>query len=167
MQDKPIEIAPFVKLLDEHEVRYVIIGGIAMMLHGSAHVTYDVDFAVARDLGNISKIVAALKPLHPKLRGVPDEVPFVLDERALKNVMNLTLDTDWGALDLLGDVPGVNGFEQLWGNSVAIEVEGVNVRVASLEDLLKMKRAANRTKDQNHILELEGIQRVRDEAATD
>ena len=161
MLAKPIEIAPFVKLLDENSVRYVVIGGIAMMLHGSAHVTQDVDFAVARDSKNLSSLAVALAPLHPKLRGISEDVPFMLDERMLKNTANLTIDTDWGALDILGDVSGVKSFDELWQNSVTLELEGVQVRVASLEDLIRMKRAANRLKDQNHLLELESLLRLK------
>lgn len=161
MLEQPIEIAPFVKQLDEHAVRYVVIGGIAMVLQGCAHVTGDVDFAVARDPDNLRSLVLALAHIHPKLRGAPPDIPFILDERLLKNTFNLTLETDWGNLDILGEVAGIKQFQDLFENSTLASVEGVDIRIASIEDLIRMKRAANRVKDQNHILELQALLKLK------
>ncbi len=106
-------------------------------------------------------MATALKPLHPKLRGVEDEVPFFLDDRTLRNTANLTLITDWGALDVLSDVAGVKSFDDLWSRSILVDVESYLIRIANLDDLIAMKRAANRLKDQNHILELEALRKLK------
>jgi predicted nucleotidyltransferase len=94
------------------------------------------------------------------LRGALEGLPFFWDERTLKDTSNLTLETDLGAVDLLGHVSGADDFEGVWTRSLILPIEGVQVHVASLDDLIAMKRAANRLKDQNHILELEALRRL-------
>ena len=128
-----------------------------MRLHGSNHVTDDIDFCYARDLGNLQAVVDALAPYNPRLAGVDEELPFLWDARTLRSGQNFTLDTDIGAVDLLGEAAGVTSFEELWDRSQEMDLEGVPVRVASIPDILAMKRAAGRDKDQRHILELEDL----------
>lgn len=149
----------------QHNVRAVLIGGVAMRLHGSAHITDDVDFCYGRDADNLAALVAALAPSRPKLRGSPEGLPFFWDVRTLKNVLNLTLTTDIGILDLLGEAPGVTSFDELWTRSVEMEAHGIPIRVASLDDLIAMKRAANRPKDQAHLMELLALKRLTEEQA--
>jgi predicted nucleotidyltransferase len=158
--DPLFDIEHLIATLSSANVRYVLIGGAAMRAHGSAHVTDDVDVAYARDADNLTALVTALSPLHPRLRGVPEELRFLWDERTLKMGQNFTLVTDAGSLDLLGEPAGVGPFEELWGRAVVMELFGESVRVASIEDLIAMKKAAGRTKDKNHILELEQIRAV-------
>jgi len=143
--------------LHARQVRFVLIGGLALIAHGSEAVTRDLDVCYARDSGNLSAVAGALAPLHPRLRGAPEGLPFVLDARALRGGANFTLVTDAGDVDLLGDAAGVESFEALWERSVEMDVFGVSVRVASLDDLIAMKRAAGRVKDQPHLLELERL----------
>lgn len=66
-------------LLAKHEVRFIIIGGIAGMAHGAARATYDIDVVYARDAENIRRLVAALQPHQPYLRGAPPGLPFSWD----------------------------------------------------------------------------------------
>ena len=84
----------------------------------------------------------------------------------MSNARNLTLETDVGAVDLLGDITGVSSFEDLWERAVEMDLGGgLSVRVASLDDLIAMKRAADRPKDRLHLMELEALRRlVREEA---
>ena len=89
-------------------------------------------------------------------------MPFILDAQTFRNTENLTLDTDLGQLDLLGHIAGAEDFEALYARSVEAVVEDVPVRIASLDDLIVMKRVANRVKDQLHILELEALRRLKE-----
>ena len=73
---------------------------------------------------------------------------------------NLTLDTRFGKIDVIGEVPGVTSFDEIWTRSSLIHVYGYPVRIASLGDLIRMKRAANRPKDRLHLLELEALNRI-------
>lgn len=141
-------------------VRFVVIGGVAMAVHGSAHVTTDIDLCYARDSANLGALAASLAPHKPSLRGVPEDVPFLWDARTLRSMVNFTLRTDIGDVDLLGDPPGAPGFDILWERAIPFEINGVRVRVASLDDLIAMKRAANRPKDQGHVMELEALRKL-------
>jgi hypothetical protein len=161
--DQPQQLLKIIEALNTCQVRYVIIGGIAMRLHGSAHITDDVDVCYGRDASNLQALADALAPYHPTLRGAPADLPFFLDARSLKAGLNFTLATDIGALDILGEPAGLTSFERLWERSVPMEVHGLNVRVASLDDLIEMKRAAGRPKDQSHLLELEALLKLTQE----
>lgn len=66
------------------QVRLVIVGGLAITIHGSAYVTFDLDFCHARDRENLSRLTQALRPYHPRLRGAPEGLPFRFDEETLK-----------------------------------------------------------------------------------
>jgi predicted nucleotidyltransferase len=144
--------------LQQEKVRWVLIGGVAMRIHGSHYTTDDLDLCYARDDGNLAALAAALAPLHPRLRGAPNGLPFVLDVRTLRAGANFTLVTDAADVDLLGDVPGVDSFEALWNRASDVELLGVPVRLASLDDLIAMKHAAGRPKDHMHLTELEKLQ---------
>ncbi len=156
-----------IEALDAAGVRFVIIGGIAMRLQGAAHMTDDIDFAFARDPQSLASLVAALAPYHPRLRDVPPGLPFFWDVRTLKTSINLTLETDLGNVDLLGDPAGIASFEDLWREATVIDRQGVQVRIASVEALIAMKRAAGRPKDQGHLLELERLRKLQSGSEAD
>ncbi len=156
MEAKQIgEFQKIIAALAAAGLRFVIVGGIAMRLQGSAHITDDIDFAVARDPANLEALVRALAPYHPSLRGAPPGLPFFWDVRTLRNIMNITLRTDLGSVDLLGEVAGIVSFEQLWNDATQIDLDGSSVHVASISSLIAMKRAAGRPKDLLHLMELE------------
>jgi hypothetical protein len=149
------------RTLQEFDVRFVVIGGIAGRLWGSPTMTNDTDVCYARDTANLERMAEALQSLHARFRGVDEEVPFLLDARTLADGQNFTFTTDDGPLDVLGLPSGVEGFEELSRNAVEFEVgEGLRLPVCDLEDLIRMKRAAGRRKDQ---IELEVLAAVRDE----
>lgn len=131
-----------------------------MSAHGSAYITQDIDVGYARDMENIRLLSQALAGMHPRLRGFPEGLPFVWDERTIRAATNMTLETDESPVDILGDIPGIESFEGLWSRSIVKEIYRLSVHVASIPDLLAMKRAANRPKDQAHILELLELQKL-------
>jgi hypothetical protein len=141
----------------------VIIGGVAIQMQGGRHVTFDIDFAYRRTLETARRIAAAMAEQNPIPVNWPDDVPFIWDELTLMNQTALTLETDLGRVDFLAEPAGVSTFEVLFRNAMVLEIDGMEVRVASIEDLLAMKRAAGRPKDLAHIAELETIQRLRAE----
>lgn len=155
--DQSDDFQKVIEVLVVSGLRFVIIGGIAMRLQGSAHMTDDIDFAFARDPQNLKALVQALAPYHPYLRGAVPGLPFFWDVRTLKNTINLTLNTDIGNVDLLGEPAGVESFESLWQGATVMKRGDIEVRVASVDDLIAMKRAAGRPKDQAHLLELERL----------
>lgn len=148
------EILP---LLVRHDIRFIVIGGGAAIAHGLGRLTYDVDVVYARDADNLRKVVEALRPYQPYLRGAPPGLPFRWDERTLAAGLNFTLTTTLGDLDLLGDVTGGGGYDQLLADAVELEVFGVRCRFVTLEKLIHLKRSAGRAKDLETIAQLAAL----------
>jgi predicted nucleotidyltransferase len=157
LEELEFQFARLVQVLQEQEVRFLVIGGLAMNAHGSDHHTRDIDVYYARDRGNLDALARAVAPLHPRLRGAEEGLPFRWDARTLAAGLNFTLVTDLGAVDFLGEVPGAASFEELWKRSVETELFGATVRVVSLDDLISMKRATGRDRDRDHLRELERL----------
>ena len=88
------------------------LGELARRDHGSARFTQDIDVVYRRTSANIEKLVAALRPYAPSLRGAPAGLPFVFDAQTVRNGLNFTLTTDLGDLDLLGAARGAAGLMQ-------------------------------------------------------
>jgi hypothetical protein len=130
-----------------HGVDFVLIGGQAGISHGSTYPSYDLDVVYARDRDNVSRLVAALEEIGVRLRGAPPDLPFQLDARTIENGANFTFDTQYGDLDVLADAAGMRSYADLKSGSVEREVFGHLVRVASIDHLIAMKKAAGRTKD--------------------
>ena len=141
------ELPRLLEPLVRHGVEFVLIGGMAGIARGSTYPSYDLDVVYARGRVNVSRLVAALREVGVRLRGAPPELTFPLDERAIENGANFTFITPYGDLDVLADVAGIRSFDELVKAAEEMEVHGVSVRVASLDHLIAMKRAANRPKD--------------------
>jgi hypothetical protein len=147
LPDTPLKASPLLRALTEHGVDFVVVGGMAGLAHGSAYPTFDLDVAYARDRENIRRLVGALGGIEVTLRGAPADLPFQLDARTLENGSNFTFDSPYGSFDILGDVAGIGNYDELRREAVAAIVEEIEVRVASIDHLIAMKRAANRPKD--------------------
>jgi hypothetical protein len=148
LPDSPLEADRLLQALSGHDVDFVVIGGMAGLVHGSAYPTYDLDVVYARDRANLERMTTALKELDVTLRGAPSDLPFQLDAQTLANGSNFTFDSPHGSFDILGDAAGMGSYEELSSRAVVATIEEVEVRVASLDHLIAMKRAANRPKDQ-------------------
>ena len=151
------DIEQELKLLAEHNIDCVIIGGIAARAHGSSHETSDLDVCYARDSDNLNKLAVALHSVHATLRGAPKDIPFRLDAETLRHGLNFTFDTDLGALDLLGEVRGVGGYSECLKDCVQIQMLGHTFNILSLDKLVVAKRTAGRPKDLAMLPELEAI----------
>jgi hypothetical protein len=149
--------------LVEGNVDFVVVGGIAAVAHGSAAFTQDLDISYAPDEENLDRLGRVLVELGARLRGVTDDVPFIPDGRTLKRTRVLTLETRLGSIDLLAQPDGAPAYERLRERASHETIAGVAVRVASLDDLIAMKKAAGRPKDLVAVEELEAIQRLRRE----
>ena len=148
------------RVLLDHRVRFIVIGGVAGAAHGSPLITQDLDICYERNPDNLKRLAAALQELHAKLRGVDDDVPFILDAKTLKAGDHFTFVTDAGDLDVMGTPAGSAGYEDLAAEAMETELDGLRVLVASLDDLMAMKRAARRPKD---LAALEILGALRDE----
>src|SRR5437867_3392587 len=91
------------RTLSEHQVEFIIVGGVAATVQGAARVTEDIDLVYRRDPGNRVRLAAALAPFLPYPRGAPPGLPFQWDERTIALGLNFTLRTSIGFIDLLGE----------------------------------------------------------------
>ena len=146
-----------VQALSDAGVEFVVIGGLAANLLGSRRTTFDVDFCFARTRENLRKLVAALAPLHPRLREFPENLPFVWDEKTLLNGTVFTLKTDLGNIDLLAEVAGIGSFEEVKAQSVMVQVFNRTFPTLDLPALIAAKKAAGRPKDLEALHELESL----------
>jgi hypothetical protein len=138
-------------------VEFIVVGGVAGVIHGSARLTFDVDVVYRRTQENIARLAAALGPHEPYLRGAPPGLPFRWDTETIRRGLNFTLSTKLGPLDLLGEVAGGGTYEQLILDADKTEIAGASCLVVNLEALIQLKKAAGRPKDLEAIAELERI----------
>lgn len=149
--------------LDAAGVRFIVVGGIAAVAHGSARATYDLDLVYDRDPANLARLVEALAPLAPYLRGAPPGLPFRFDLPTLRQGLNFTLTTAAGDLDLLGEITGGGKFADLLPDTVEITLFGRRCLCLDLPRLIAVKRAAGRPRDLEAIAELEALREERGE----
>lgn len=141
-------------------IRYVVIGGFAANLLGSPTLTRDLDICPSRDRANLDALASVLRTLHARLRGVGEDVPFRLGGRTLWAGDSFTFVTDAGDLDVLGTPAGTDGYDDLARTATDTDIDGLVVKVAAIDDLIRMKRAAGRPKD---LIEVEVLGALRDE----
>lgn len=151
------------KRLTDHGVEYVLVGGMAAVVHGSDVLTRDVDVCAPLDLPNLERIVAALRGLNPKFRFRPDRMPLYEDPARLVGFKNLNLVTDAGVIDILGELSGVGGFGDLNGKTVQARVGELTCRMLDLDTLILAKQTAGRQKDIEGVKHLEVMKKYRDE----
>lgn len=139
------------------EVSFVIVGGVAATVHGSTRLTSDVDIVYERSLANIERLVAAMAPLKPYLRGAPAGLPFHFDVETVRRGLNFTLTTDAGPVDVLGEITGVGDYDAVLAVSEDVSLFGATYSCINLDALIVAKRAAGRPKDLEAVAELELI----------
>lgn len=163
-----MKIAALLQSLSDEHVQYVLIGGLAVQLHGFLRATFDIDLVLAMNDENLARFIAVANRY-----GLLPAIPVPID--ALRNASQIDQwHREKGMLAFSLREPQIGGsvvdvlvrpevpFDKLAANAVAGELFGRRVQIASIEDLLVMKRSANRPKDQLDIVALEKIQRGED-----
>lgn len=145
----PFRPEEILRTLDAHGVRYVLIGGLAAVLHGSAMPTYDVDITPDASAENLGRLSDALRGLDARVRvdGVEGGLPFRHDATSLAGVTTLNLVTRAGDLAITLHPAGLPQFADWQRDAIRLEILGVPVTVASLDAVLRSKEAAGRPKD--------------------
>jgi hypothetical protein len=139
-RETPLDAAEILRVLAEHDVDYVIIGGMAVQAHGHTRTTQDLDIVPAPDAENLDRLRRALERLVrpvPKLGGTP-----------------ISLDTRAGRLDIHPAPPGAAPFPELRKRALELEVAGIALRVAGRDDLIAMKLASGRPIDRLDVIAL-------------
>ena len=149
------EFGLFLRLLTDARVEFAIVGGVAGTVRGSARFTKDLDIVYARSRENIGRLVAALAPYSPYLRGAAPGLPFRWDVATVERGLNFTLVTTIGDIDLLGEITGGGRYQDLLPHTTEIDAFGVTCRCVTLRTLIALKRAAGRPRDFDAIAELE------------
>ena len=161
-EQSPLE--RFCALLAEHGVEFIVVGGQAEALMGSARVTYDVDLCYRRTPDNLERLATALGTLKLTLRGAPPELRFRLDAQALALGQNYTFEVDGQyPLDFLGYLEPIGTYEDLLPHAETLDIAGRPTRVIGLDDLIRIKRYLGRPKDRESLLQLEAIKRLREQ----
>lgn len=93
-------------------VEFILVDGVAASLHGSARLTQDLGMVHRRTRPNVTRL-SALAPYNPYLRSAPQGLPFRWREQAIWNGMNFTLSTAIGPIDVLGEITGGGGYDEL------------------------------------------------------
>lgn len=151
------DFAQLISLLARGGVHFILVGGAAATAHGSARLTQDLDIVYQRTRENITQLTQVLGPLNPYLRGAPPGLPFEWSEVTLWAGLNFTLVTSLGALDLLGEITGGGGYEELLSDTITLRLFGVECLCLSLPKLIHVKRAAGRPRDLEAVAELEAL----------
>lgn len=149
---EPVPYQPdrILEVLERHQVRYVVIGGLAAEIHGSPYITRDVDVTPARNRENFARLAAALRELEARLRVVDLDEPLeiALDERSFDQGTTWTFVTRYGNLDIALLPDGTGGFDDLKRGATRERLtDDLEVEVASLADVIRSKEAAGREKD--------------------
>jgi hypothetical protein len=139
------------------EVEFVVVGGVAGVLHGSSLVTQDIDVCAPLTRENLARILSALRDLSPRFRMTPEKRALPEDVATLVGYRNLYLITDWGQIDILSEITGIGDYPEVARHAIHVSIGGADCRVLALDTLIQAKKALNLPKDRQAILELEAI----------
>ena len=151
------DLKALLRRLLEHDVEFVVIGAFASAFHGGTLLTQDVDICCAFTSRNLLKLQEAIADLYPVHRLTPKRLPLELTREGCRGLKNLHLETDLGVLDCLSEVLGVGGYRAVKRQSVLIDTAFGECRVLELDALIKAKRAMNRPRDREALVQLEAI----------
>lgn len=152
----------FLTLLNQAKVEYVVVGGVALVAHGSARATFDLDVCYKRSKDNVQKLCRALEPFHPRLRAAPPDLPFLFDPKTVMAGLNFTLATDLGDFDILGEIAGLGSYDVVYKSSQVKKIEKITCQVLSLDGLYRAKCAAGRDKDVEALKEIMSLKELKE-----
>ena len=165
-QSNSPDIVALARALNESGARWVLIGGMAVILHGGYHVTEDADLAFARVKANLDAVKAALETIQARPLRAPETGDYPLDYSILMAPF-MHLKSAAGNVDLINRLPGIDSFDGLYERSELFEVQGVKIRVASIDDLIAIKSNSDRPKDREHVEELKSLKILEPLESTD
>lgn len=152
-----VDFRRLLRLLVDAQVEFILVGGMAGIAHGASRLTQDLDVVYRRSEENIRRMVEAFRDHAPYLRGAPPGLPFRWDEQTIRRGLNFTLSTHCGDIDMLGEIIGGGGYDQLLPYTIRLKLYDMECPCLNLERLIQVKRAAGRPKDLDALAELESL----------
>lgn len=164
--ERPLDLRELFRVLAEHSVDYLIIGGVAAQVHGRRRTTMDLDVTPAPELENFRRLAAALVALdaHPVALGPGAPIPTAEQLRVAPVVPPLA--TRHGELHILNDVPGATAYDAMRARALRTDLDGIATSIVGVDDLIRMKQAAGRQSDLEDIEALTTVAR-RETRSTD
>jgi predicted nucleotidyltransferase len=151
----PLDLRELLATLHRHGVEYTVIGGVAVQVHGHRRTTKDLDVIPGPGDDNLERLAAALTELHARPRDLPGGAPTADHLRDAPVVPPLS--TDHGELHILRDVPGAPAYADLRARALVVDLDGIALAIAGLDDLIAMKRASGRLADERDIAALTAL----------
>ena len=142
-------------------IEFVVVGGFAGIVHGCNYVTQDIDICCVFAPDRLLALQRALADVHPVHRMTPGRKPLALTAESAAEFENLYLDTDLGRLDCLSTIEGLGDFARVKQASELFEVEGLALRVLTLDALIRSKQALNRPRDREMLRQLQALRELR------
>ena len=146
-----------IRRLVERQFEFVLIGGLAAVIHGVTLMTRDADICCRFDTDNLLKLQSILADLHPVHRMTPQRLPLDLTPEFCERLRNLYLSTDLGTLDCLSEVAGLGNYDEVLRHSIEMRLWGATSRILSIDALIRAKQATNRSHDRQAIAQLQII----------
>jgi predicted nucleotidyltransferase len=147
--------------LSDAGVEFVLVGGFAGVVHGCSLVTQDIDICCDFGPENLLRLQKAVGDLHPVHRMTPNRLELALTDETCQTYQNLHLDTDAGQLDCLSEIKGVGGYPAVRQASEAVNADGRDLHVLTLDALIAAKKAMNRPHDQEAVIQLEAVKQLK------
>ena len=138
-----------IECLQREGVEFMLVGGYAVALHGWPRMTFDIDFWILANPQNAAAVVRALKAFGAPLMDLTEEDFY-------RPGMVFQIGTEPQRIDILSAVSGVS-YEDAVMRALKMEVDGLSLKVISLDDLILNKRASGRPKDIVDALTLEKL----------
>jgi hypothetical protein len=160
--DRPLDLGELIAVLARHGVEYLVIGGVATQVHGHRRTTMDLDLTPDPSPENLRRLGAALAELEarPRDAGTGEaEIPVGDPERLAIAAIVPPLLTLHGQLHILKEPKGAHGFDEMRERALVVDLDGNEVAIVSLDDLIRMKRAAGRPADLDDIAVLTEVER--------
>lgn len=144
--DAPLDAERIFRVLAEHDVDYVLVGGLAVQTHGHIRTTVDVDIYPRPERENLERLANALNALRAKVLNA-NAGDLMIEASMLPRATLWQFSTPHGAVDVLHDAPGAPPYEELRKRALEIELGELKLVVAGRDDLISMKRASARRVD--------------------
>jgi hypothetical protein len=157
---RPLDIGRLFGVLERHGVEYLVIGGVAVQVHGHRRTTKDLDVMPAPGGENASRLAAALDDLEARVVGGGGQRLTAADAEQLSLVPVVpSLLTEHGELHVLPEPEGAGAWDAMRERALVVDLDGVGVAIVALDDLLRMKLAAGRPADLDDVAVLTALER--------